>query len=323
MTRITFIKRAILAGPSGPLTVITTVALAVTIPTLIRLVTGPHIGQSAIFAVYFPAVMLATVLLGWRFGLVTTGLSALAASYFFMPPVLSLSMSGADVGSVVYFIAAALLIVLFADTLRRTFVELEATARREAVLAAELDHRAKNNMAMIEALARQTQNSGNGDDGFFEALMPRLRALSSAQELLRRSDWASCELPALAMETLRPFDHHEGLKIEGPECSLPSDICTPLVLALHELATNAVKYGALSAADGQVDVRWSIDPETALLELEWRERDGPPVITPERRGLGSRLLAKGNPLVDIEHVFEPDGVRCLITIEGARVNPGA
>ena len=310
-------------GPSGPLSVVVTVVLAVAIPTLIRLATGSHIGQSAVFAVYFPAVMLATVLLGWRSGLVTTGLSALAASYFFMPPSLSLSLGAADFGSVVYFTASALLIVLFAETLRRTFVELEATARREAILAAELDHRAKNNMAMIEALARQTQNSGNGDDGFFEALMPRLRALASAQDLLRRSDWASCALPALATETLQPFDHNPGLTIDGPECSLPSEVCTPLVLALHELATNAVKYGALSSVDGQVDLRWSVDPETAQLRLEWRERDGPPVVPPERRGLGSRLLAKGNPLIDIEHIFERDGVRCLITIEGACVKPRA
>lgn len=323
MTRITFIRRAILAGPSGPLPVAATIALAVSIPTLIRIASGPYVGQSAIFAVYFPAMMLATVLLGWGFGLVTTGLSALAASYFFLPPAFSFSLDAADIGSVVYFTVSALLIVLFAETLRRTCIELEATARREAILAAELDHRARNNMAMIEALARQTQHSGSGDDAFFEALMPRLRALSAAQDLLRRSDWASCELPALATEALRPFDHHAGLRIEGPECSLPSEVCTPLVLALHELATNAVKYGALSVPDGRIDVHWSVDCETARLRLEWRERDGPPVVPPERHGLGSRLLATGGPFADIEHIFERDGVRCLIAVEGAQLPPAA
>lgn len=321
MTRIGFIKRAILAGKPGPLAATITVLAAVAVPTLIRLVTGPYVGQHAIFAVYFPAIMLATVLIGWRLGLLATVLSALTAAYLFMPPILSLSLSTAEMGSVAYFIASAALIVVFADTLRRTFVELEATARREAVLAAELGHRAKNNLLMIGALARQTQRSDRGQEGFFAALTPRLDALARAQDLLKRGDWESCALPALALEALRPFSNHPGLSIEGPECSLPAEVCTPLVLAFHELGTNATKYGALSASHGRVEVRWAVEYESTRLRLEWRERDGPPVVKPKRRGLGSRLLAKGNPLLDIEHQFNSDGVCCLINIEGARVEP--
>lgn len=321
MTRIGFIKRAILAGRPRPLAAAITVLLAVAVPTLIRLAIGAYIGQHAIFAVYFPAIMLATVLLGWHLGLLATVFSALTAAYLFMPPVFSLSLSAADIGSVGYFVASAALIVAFADTLRRTFVELEATARREAVLAAELGHRAKNNLMMIGALARQTQRLGKGEEGFFEALTPRLDALACAQDLLKRRDWESCALPALALEALRPFSHHPGLSIEGPKCALPAEVCTPLVLAFHELGTNAIKYGALSASHGRVEVRWAIEYEGTRLRLEWRERDGPPVVKPKRRGLGSRLLAKGNPLIDIEHQFNSDGVCCLIRIDGARVEP--
>lgn len=318
VTRIGFIKRAILAGAPGPLAAAATVLAAVAAPTLIQLAIGPYVGQHAVFAAYFPAIMLATALLGWHLGLLTAILSALVASYLLMPPAPGLSLSAADLGSVACFVVSAALIVVFADTLRRTFIELEATARREAVLAAELGHRAKNNLLMIGALARQTRRSGKGEEGFFEALTPRIDALARAQDLLKNGDWKSCALPALAVEALRPFSH-PGLSVEGPDCTLPAAVCTPLVLAFHELATNAIKYGALSSPGGRVEVRWSIEPGSTRLRLDWRERDGPPVGKPKQRGLGSRLLARGNPLVDIEHLFRKDGVRCVIRIEGAHI----
>jgi len=291
--------------------------LAVMTPTLVGLAASPYVNEPAILAVYFPAIMLAAVLLGWRLGLIATALSILAACYLTVRQIPG--PSAADIASAVYFFAAAALIVLFANTLRRTLVELDATARREAVLAAELGHRSKNNLQIIGSLARQTQQSGKGEDSFFQALTARLEALACAQDLLRRSDWQGCALPALAREALRPFSDHPGLSIEGPDCALPAEVCTPLVLAFHELGTNASKYGALSCPDGRVEVRWSVQRD-GRLRLRWRERDGPPVKEPERRGLGSRLLADSNPLIHIEHLFNGDGVRCEISVDGVRTD---
>jgi two-component sensor histidine kinase len=123
-------------------------------------------------------------------------------------------------------------------------------------------------------------------------------------------------LPDLAEEALRPFLSDYDIRLDGDRQQVHRDCCVPAVLAFHELATNAIKYGALSASHGWVGLSWS-DPETGMLTLRWREHDGPPVARPERRGLGSRILSMRSPAASFKLDFAPDGVRCEMRLKAA------
>jgi two-component sensor histidine kinase len=115
----------------------------------------------------------------------------------------------------------------------------------------------------------------------------------------------------------------ERIRLSGPDVRVSSKAALALSMAFHELGTNALKYGALSAAGGRVDISWRIDPQDRLA-LEWRERDGPPVTAPSRRGFGSRLLERGLASElggEIDMRFEPQGVRCVILAQQWREAP--
>jgi two-component sensor histidine kinase len=151
-----------------------------------------------------------------------------------------------------------------------------------------------------------------------QSLMARLRALAHATDLLTGDARIGRSLREIVEEVLRPHcaDNHR-CSIVGPELELTPRGAHTLSLAMHELATNAVKHGAWSADDGQVEVHWSAERADGgrLLHLEWRERNGPPVSPPERRGFGSRLVERG--LTGefggrVELRFEPDGLVCVV-----------
>lgn len=142
-------------------------------------------------------------------------------------------------------------------------------------------------------------------------------ALSDAHNLLTQENWEGAELRDLVERALAPFGGvaHERLRLSGPVVRLTPRQAVALSMALHELGTNAAKYGALSVMAGRVDVRWNVSADGSAFELTWRERGGPQVLPPERRGFGTRLLGRGlaqdlDGTVDLE--FEPDGVCCSI-----------
>lgn len=193
---------------------------------------------------------------------------------------------------------------------------------RRRLLVRELDHRVKNNLATVQALVSQTAREGGDAAEFRAVFLKRLHALSRAHDLLTRSNWEVTDLAELAGLTVAPYG--ERVRVEGPPVRLSPNAALTLNLAVHELATNAAKYGALSNDDGRVAMTWTLGD--AALDLRWVETGGPPVSPPERRGFGSRLLARGvaNELggsVDLE--FAPEGVRCRVLAPlGDRVAAG-
>lgn len=164
---------------------------------------------------------------------------------------------------------------------------------------------------MVQALASETGRSAVDFESFYENFRERLLALASAHNLLSSAGWTTCELSALVHETLRPFASAR-IRIEGRPVQIAAASCTPLVLALHELATNAVKHGALSSPEGEVTLRW--EGETLGHRLVWRERRGPRVTPPTRTGLGRRLLRAQTGLDAVNLEFEPRGVVCEILL---------
>lgn len=166
--------------------------------------------------------------------------------------------------------------------------ELRAEEERRKTLMSELDHRVKNVLAAVQALAFQTAKRTTSLDSFLATFAGRLKAMGSANELLTAARWRGAAIAHLAAAELGGIAPGQT-RWEGPELFLTPRAANALSLALHELATNAVKFGALSTEAGRVEVRWSRTPDGGF-ELVWTENGGPPVSPPTHRGFGSTLL---------------------------------
>lgn len=174
-----------------------------------------------------------------------------------------------------------------------TVVETTATVRARAdfaILTQELNHRLKNTLAIIQAITAQTLKEVEPQEPA-RAFRERIVALGKAHDVLLSQGWSSVSLREVAAQTLGPLDGRSQIAIEGPATSIGSRATLMLSLILHELATNAAKYGALSVPDGCVTLYWVV--EDNILHLRWRERDGPHVQTPNHSGFGLRLIERG------------------------------
>jgi two-component sensor histidine kinase len=141
----------------------------------------------------------------------------------------------------------------------------------------------------------------------------RLLALAAAHDVLTRESWEGAELHAIIVEALAPYC--DRFDLDGPELRLQPRMALALSMALHELCTNAAKYGSLSAPKGRVVIGWSISPQTQQLTLRWQEKYGPPVAPPQRRGFGTRLIQQSLALElggEVSLSFARDGVICEV-----------
>lgn len=282
--------------------------------TVARMALAPWLADTEVFPTYYPVALIGTLLFGWRGGLLIILTSALAADFFFMPPAYSFSILARDIAGALVFLMTDGIIVFSSGLLRSALVRLQAAHGREALLNAELQHRMKNTLAVIHGLVVQTARSAPRDVEAFRTLLEgRLLALASAQDVLSTGRWESCELTEIVNRALAPFTAAGRIAVRGQQSMLRAECCVPLVLALHELATNAMKYGALSGETGAVELSWTIENgANAVARICWRETGGPTVAKPSRRGLGSRLLSSQSGL-DVALQFNPDGLICEIT----------
>jgi two-component sensor histidine kinase len=202
-------------------------------------------------------------------------------------------------------------------------VARDITERRRAeetkeLLVKELQHRVKNTLATVQAIAAQTFR--DVPDEQRQSFSGRIEALAKVQNVLTRHNWTRAPVGDVVENSLAPFREQarERFQTEGPEASLGANNSSLLAMILHELGTNAVKYGALSNGGGRVSVTWAVvDGERgARLSLLWRELNGPPVEPPRRRGFGSTLIERAlqgeNGKARLE--FAPSGVNCALEI---------
>jgi PAS domain S-box-containing protein len=192
------------------------------------------------------------------------------------------------------------------------------TQERQTLLIRELNHRVKNTLASVQSIAHHTFKSTGDPAAFSEALEARLIALSQSHDVLTRNDWAGASVADIVAEQLSPYDHgaRPPYTLEGPAVTLGPNRAVTLGMALGELATNAAKFGAL-AGTGTVHVAWEKHREGAetWLRLTWRERGGPPVTPPARRGFGTRLIERslaGGLRGSAKLEFGPEGVTCVM-----------
>ena len=222
-----------------------------------------------------------------------------------------------------------------------------AAEERRALLVGELNHRVKNALAVVQALAEQTRRATdkrapNSPEKrqFHAAFQSRLLALARAHDLLTREDWEGATLSDILTSAVEPFtrgapndaaqqDEPVQIEIAGPSVRVAPEAAVTLAMAIHELATNATKYGALSAPAGRVTMTWSISLDRTVVDLLWVEAGGPPITGPppaERHGFGLRLLERGlarqlSGSVGLD--FAATGLRCWMRLpfNGERVSP--
>ena len=202
--------------------------------------------------------------------------------------------------------------------LRAEIARSRLLQERQTLLLHELNHRVRNTLTTVQSLARQ----GRRDNDRGERLEGRILALSKTHDLLSRDDWGGAPLRLVIENEFAPFQDGQGhrFSLDGPDLDLPPRYVLALGMMIHELTTNAAKYGALATEHGQVSVTWRVmtgPDETRRLSLVWRETGGPPVVAPVRTGFGTRLITGGihrelGGSVDLS--FPPEGARCVIDV---------
>lgn len=184
----------------------------------------------------------------------------------------------------------------------------------QRLLVNELNHRVKNTLAIVQAIAWQSFRSGGMPLSARETFEGRLSALAAAHDVLTQANWEAGSIAQMIAGAVAPHDPGDGrLDIAGPDVALEPKTAVALALAIHELATNAVKHGALSSPAGRVEVRW--EAYAGRLRLTWSESGGPPVPTGIQRGFGARLLERGlaeELAGDVHLDFRPTGVVCTM-----------
>jgi PAS domain S-box-containing protein len=217
------------------------------------------------------------------------------------------------------------------DVIGLTCASVDVTERKEGeahlrLLLRELTHRSKNLLAVIQAMARQTARHAGSVDGFLTQFGARLQALAASHDLLVRESWYGASLAELVRSQLGAYlgGSAAQVSIEGPAIALKPEAAQNLGLALHELAVNAAKFGALSVPSGRVSITWSQRKSAAgnSVELDWREKLGPKVKVRRKKGFGSMVIERNLARAldaDVKLDFDPSGLHCHIVIPVSQI----
>jgi two-component sensor histidine kinase len=193
-----------------------------------------------------------------------------------------------------------------------------AEQQRELLLA-ELSHRVKNTLATVVSIARQSLTKHKNLDEARLSFEARIRALAQTHTRLAESNWAGVALETIIWDELAPYrrEDTQNVRMSGPPVSLNPKFALMIGMAMHELATNAAKYGALSAKSGVVETRWEIEKREAFIHISWTERGGPAVLPPTRQGFGRLLLERAlgaDTGGKVAMHFDQDGLKCNIAV---------
>jgi PAS domain S-box-containing protein len=194
--------------------------------------------------------------------------------------------------------------------------ERKRAEEHKTVLVAELNHRVKNILAIVQSVAWQTVAGSQSLGNFKQAFDGRLKAISLAHDILTRVRWGQVGLDDLIAQSIAPYAGAARVSTSGPALLLPSHVVVPFAMILHELATNAAKYGAFASEAGRLTIGWDLLDDGRMVRFAWAERGGPPVKPKVTTGFGSKLISRvisydlhGHAELD----FEPEGFRCSLT----------
>jgi PAS domain S-box-containing protein len=206
--------------------------------------------------------------------------------------------------------------ILGASKIARDITEQKRAQEQIATLAREAEHRSKNLLASVQATVHLSR--AETSEGLKRAIEGRIQALANVNSLFVSTRWIGAELSSIATQELTPYSDQSGtrVQIDGPQVLLEPNAAQAIAVTLHELATNAAKYGALTAAKGRVELKWLHEADGPLI-LRWTEVGGPPVQIPTRKGFGSRVIEgvigqlKGKACFD----WRPEGLVCEISLQ--------
>jgi len=204
--------------------------------------------------------------------------------------------------------------------LKQENARLIAKCEQQRLLMAELGHRVKNSLTLVQALVSQTLREETSVEGARGALTARIAALGQSHAMLIDERWSGANLKQVVDGAISLYGARtvaDRIKVTGPSVRLGPQQMLALSMALHELGTNAAKYGALSVPNGRVEITWTTMRRASgrWLRLQWQERGGPTVLSPTRRGFGSKLIERALKEAldgEVALAFEPDGVTCTV-----------
>ncbi len=277
--------------------------------------------STVVFATFYPAILIATLVGGALAGAFVTVAGGVYAWWAFMPPQYRFAFQTTDqVFSLVVYVLSGSLVLAAAESYRRLARLFYENEHHNKLVIDELNHRVKNKLATIQAiLGYELRN----DKDVWDTISRRLAALSKTDDLILKSEGRGAGLADILRVELLPYGDAMLSRIEcgGPPILLPPKLAISLALIVHELATNAAKYGSLSVPDGCVKVLWKVDHER--VEMSWVERGGPAVSVPNRQGFGSRLLRVAlEPYHGrVERLFEVAGLKCNIAFTLPQIYP--
>jgi PAS domain S-box-containing protein len=208
--------------------------------------------------------------------------------------------------------------VVGASKIARDITQQVELRNRLELLRREVDHRAKNILQVVQALLRLTR--ADTLEGYISALEGRIRTLAAAQTQVAENRWRGAELGRLLRQALGAFGDDEKLSIAGPELFVSADAAQALAITVHELATNASKYGALSVPEGRIEIGWAFENDS--VRLTWAERGGPPVVEPSVHGYGMRVIQNvlpGQADGSVELHWRSEGLCCVLTFSAPQL----
>jgi two-component sensor histidine kinase len=297
--------------PPRSIASLTFAVACVGIATIVRTGLGLISPDSAVFAPYYSATLVAALVGGPTSGIVAAVLGGVVAYWRFVPPEWSATPFVVEqLVSLSLYAMSSVVIIWAAESYHSLLQRLRETERTRQLFNNELAHRIKNTLASVQAIVSQTLKD---QPDVRNKLNTRIIALGATNDLLMKSEWQTASLRKILAGEFIPYDPSR-FQLVGEEVECPSAIAIFLALIFHELTTNAIKYGALSKADGRVSVSWKLTGDR--LELEWVERGGPKPGTRVHVGFGTTLLQAGlkqfNGSVDMQ--FEPTGLRVMLSM---------
>ncbi|WP_187968792.1 HWE histidine kinase domain-containing protein [Aquibium microcysteis] len=316
-------------------------SLAIVLAAIVaRFAVDPYLPPGFPYLTFFPAVVLTGFFFGIYPALMNTAISALVAWYWFILPAESFALTSQSITALCFYFVVIgidlgllqLLLAAYAAQVR-AHEELTRHLRMQQLVSTEVDHRLKNLLSTISGLVALSQRHAATPQQLGAQIRQRIQAMGSSVSLLRGSSHGgSADMRAVMQAATAPLGVTEGerLVLSGPDLELNDASIVPLSLILHELATNALKYGALSGDAGRIHISWRPmeaaggerdAPPPKMIELVWREQDGPPVVSPSSQGFGSDLIRRmaGSFGGDANLTFAPDGLVVRIEMDARNV----
>ena len=292
----------------------------VAVASLLRLLVQPFLGADVPYITFFPAVMIAAFLGGMRSAILSLVLSGVLTWLWILAPAGVTSNERAAfllflvLGGMIAFVAVALRTAIL--SLRASNASLNALLEHKTLMSQELRHRIKNVLTIVQALSAQARRQATSIEDYASRLDGRILALAAAHDVFGGSEDDSAELEDLVKKALRPFSEdmpEQCVILAGPHVRLRGASIVNVTLSLHELATNATKYGALNGGDGQVEIGWTYEPASRRLELSWNEKGLAGIVAPTKPGFGSFLIKQMFANEEDNAValtFADDGLKC-------------